>query len=112
MPWKLVCDLRFHEILQTTIIRQIMKGNRKKSKKLVRIVYKSLCACECMSVVWVIVTYYCVRTYKWCLVYVCEDTYAVMNLRLSFVFEGLHIFAYWRTLFRLQVEIINGIICC
>ena len=25
MPWKFVCDFRFHEILQT-IIRQIMKG--------------------------------------------------------------------------------------
>ena len=25
MPWKFVCDLRFHEVLQTTIIRQITK---------------------------------------------------------------------------------------
>ena len=27
MPWKFVCDLRFHEVLQTTIIRQITKEN-------------------------------------------------------------------------------------
>ena len=27
MLWKFVCDLRFHEVLQTTIIRQITKGN-------------------------------------------------------------------------------------
>ena len=27
IPWKLVCDLRFHEVFQTTIIRQITKGN-------------------------------------------------------------------------------------
>ena len=26
MAWKFVCDLMFHEVLQTTIIRQIMKG--------------------------------------------------------------------------------------
>ena len=27
MPWKFVCDLWFHELLQTTIVRQIAKGN-------------------------------------------------------------------------------------
>ena len=27
MPWKFVCDLRFHEVLQKTIVRQITKGN-------------------------------------------------------------------------------------
>ena len=27
MPWKFVCDFWFHEISQTTIIRQITKGN-------------------------------------------------------------------------------------
>ena len=27
MPWKFVCDLWFDEVLQTTIIRQITKGN-------------------------------------------------------------------------------------
>ena len=32
MPWKFVCDLRFHEVLQTTIIRQIMKGNEEIKK--------------------------------------------------------------------------------
>ena len=33
-----------------------------------------MCARECVCVsmfVWVIVAYYCVWTYKWCLVYVC-----------------------------------------
>ena len=25
MPWKFACDFRFHEVLQTTIIRQITK---------------------------------------------------------------------------------------
>ena len=29
MPWKFVSDLCFHEILQTTIIRQITKGKPK-----------------------------------------------------------------------------------
>ena len=32
MQWKFVCDLRFHEALQTTIIRQITKGNEKIEK--------------------------------------------------------------------------------
>ena len=27
MSWKFVCNLRFHEVLQTTIIRQITKEN-------------------------------------------------------------------------------------
>ena len=27
MPWKFVCDLWLHEVLQTTIVRLIMKGN-------------------------------------------------------------------------------------
>ena len=27
MPWKFVCDLRFHEVLQTIIVGQIMKEN-------------------------------------------------------------------------------------
>ena len=27
MPWKFVCDLWFCEVLQTTIVRQITKGN-------------------------------------------------------------------------------------
>ena len=37
MPWKFVCDLCFHEVLKTTIIKQITKGNegieRKKKRK-------------------------------------------------------------------------------
>ena len=40
MPWKLVCNLRFYEVLQTTIIRQIMKENEeieKYSKKLLEL---------------------------------------------------------------------------
>ena len=47
IPWKFVCDLRFHEVLQTTIIRQITKENeeiekyRKIQSKTVRIfIYK------------------------------------------------------------------------
>ena len=32
MPWKFVCDLRFHEVLQTTIISQITKGNEEIEK--------------------------------------------------------------------------------
>ena len=28
MPWKFVRDLCFHEVLQTTVIGQITKGNR------------------------------------------------------------------------------------
>ena len=33
LPWKFGCDLRFHEILQTTIIRQITKKKKSKKKK-------------------------------------------------------------------------------
>ena len=32
IPWKFFCDLRFHEVLQTTIIRQITKGNEEIEK--------------------------------------------------------------------------------
>ena len=32
MPWKFVCDLRFHEVLQTIIIRKITKGNEEIEK--------------------------------------------------------------------------------
>ena len=32
MPWKFFCGLRFHEVLQTTIIRKIMKGNEEIEK--------------------------------------------------------------------------------
>ena len=33
LPWMFGSDLRFHEILQTTIIRQITKGNEEIEKK-------------------------------------------------------------------------------
>ena len=55
------------------------KSNKlKNTVKTVGIVYKSLCELltVCVCVWGVIVVYYCVWTYKWCLVYVCEDTYA------------------------------------
>ena len=84
MPLKFVCDFKFHDVLQTTIIRWITNENEenekieKYSKKTVRIVYKSLCVlvsvcvCVCVCVcVRVITTYYCVWMYNWCLVYVC-----------------------------------------
>ena len=32
MPWKFVCDLMFHEFLQTTIIRRITKENEEIEK--------------------------------------------------------------------------------
>ena len=32
MPWTFLCDLRFHEVLQLTIIRQIMKKNEETEK--------------------------------------------------------------------------------
>ena len=61
MTWTFVCDLRFHEVLQKTIIRQITKENEKLEKrkiqsKTVGIVYKllcvlmSVCVCVCAFV--------------------------------------------------------------
>ena len=32
MPWKFVCYLRFHEVLQTTITRQLTKENEEIGK--------------------------------------------------------------------------------
>ena len=32
MPWKFVCDLKFHEVLQRTIIRQLKKENEEIEK--------------------------------------------------------------------------------
>ena len=32
LPWKFVCDLWFHEVLSTTIVRQITKGNEQIEK--------------------------------------------------------------------------------
>ena len=49
MPWKFVCDLRFHEVLQTTIIRQITKRNeeiKKYNQKLLELC-TNLCVCLC-----------------------------------------------------------------
>ena len=69
MPWKFVGDLRLHNVLQTTIVRQITKLNveiekiEKYSKNNVGIAYQSLCVLVSMCVcvlVWVIVAYYCV----------------------------------------------------
>ena len=34
MPWKFVCNFRFHEVLQTTIIWQIMKEKEEIEKLL------------------------------------------------------------------------------
>ena len=54
MSWKSVCDLRFHEVLQTTIISQITKGNEE-SEKMKNAVKNSwncvqifICACQCV----------------------------------------------------------------
>ena len=47
-----------------------------------------MCACECLCVcvfVWVIVAYYCVWTYKWCLVYGCEKIHTQRD-KLEVVF--------------------------
>ena len=32
MPWKFVCDFRLHEVLQTTVIRQITKEKKEIEK--------------------------------------------------------------------------------
>ena len=62
MPWKFVCDFWFHEVLQTTIVWQITKGNEKIEKigkyckkplGLCRNLYVCLCVCVCVCVcVW------------------------------------------------------------
>ena len=50
MPLKFVCDLRFHGVLQTTIIRQITKGNEEieKCKNRWNCVQIFMCARECV----------------------------------------------------------------
>ena len=58
MPWKFVCDPRFHEVLQTAIIRQITKEN-KEIEKIEKYSQKPLelctnlyvCLCECVLVI-------------------------------------------------------------
>ena len=60
MPWNIVSNLWFHEVLQTKIIGQITKWNDEEKKKYIKkiqsktvgFVYETLCVC------------------KWCLVYV------------------------------------------
>ena len=71
MPRKFVCDLRFHEVLQTTIIRQITKGN-KEIEKIEKYSQKSLCG-------GIIVAYHCVWMCKWCLVRVCVEIHMQPN---------------------------------
>ena len=49
MPWKFVCDLRFHRVLQTTIIWQITKGNEEIEKySLVYVCVKIYTRCQCI----------------------------------------------------------------
>ena len=55
MPWKFVCDLRFHEVSQTTIIRKITKG-KEEIGKFIKYSQKPLVLCS--------------NFYVW-LVYVC-----------------------------------------
>ena len=55
MPWKFVCDLRFHEVLQITIIRQITKGNEKSKNTFKNRwdcveIFTSACECVCVFV--------------------------------------------------------------
>ena len=56
MPWKFVFDLRFHEVLQTTIIGQIMKENKKiekiekySQKPSELCTYLYVCLCDCVG---------------------------------------------------------------
>ena len=58
MLWKFVCNLRFHEVLQTSIFRRIMKGKEeieKSSQKLLELcrdvcVLLSVCVFVCVCV--------------------------------------------------------------
>ena len=59
IAWKLACDLRFHDVLLTKIIRQRTKDDEeienienieKYSQKNVRTVYNSLCGRMCVYV--------------------------------------------------------------
>ena len=80
---------RFHEVLQLTIIRQIMKKDEeteKYSQKPLELCKNLLvCLCVCMHVfVWVTVTWYCVWMCKWffsvcrwedCRMWECESVF-------------------------------------
>ena len=68
MPWRFVRDLRLHEVIQATLIRQTTKGNEEIEKKkkisqkpleLGTNLYVCLCACVCVCVC-VCVVYSCV----------------------------------------------------
>ena len=55
MPWKFVCDLKFQEVFQTTIIKHIMKEN-KEIEKIEKYSQKPLELCTNLSVhLWVYV---------------------------------------------------------
>ena len=88
MPWKFFCDLRFHEILPTTITWRIMKGNEeieKKSKNTIKNSWNCIEIFMCVvSVtvyvfVWVILTYYYVWMHKWCLVEMGVNIYTQIH---------------------------------
>ena len=72
IEWKLVCDHRFHGVLQTTIIRQVTKDIdeiekiEKYSQKKVRIVYNSWCVCVCVCACIRLCVCFCV-----CVSYIC-----------------------------------------
>ena len=91
MPWQFVCDHKFHEVLQKTIIRQIAKEKVEMEKiekysqiplemyrNLFMCLWVSACLCICVFV-WVIVAHYCVWTYKWPLLYVCVQIHTQPN---------------------------------
>ena len=103
MPHEILCDLGFHVVLQTTIIRQITKENeeiekiekysQKPSKLCIHLymcLYVLVCICPCVCVcvfVWVIFAYYWMWTQKWCLVYVCVKIYTQSD-KLEVVFRA------------------------
>ena len=82
MPWKFVGDVRFHEVLQTSIIRQITKRNEEIEK------IEKLLLCTnlyvCLSLWWgVILANYCVWMCKWCLIYMCVWRYIRRAINLA-----------------------------
>ena len=85
MPWKLVCDLRFREVLSSTIIWKITKRNEK-IEKIEKYSQKQLELCTNLYVclcVGDIHAFYCVC--KCCLVYVCVKIYTQRD-KLEFVY--------------------------
>ena len=59
MPWKFVSDLRFHEVLHTTIIRQIAKVNEE-IEKVEKYSQKSLELCSNIYVCLLVYVFVCV----------------------------------------------------